>query len=196
MPTQQEKPAGSDCLREKASNMHREHASACHTHAHHPRFLHGFFGVGVPTWDYEANASCAPSGGPSGAGGGGEGWGGDGGDGGGWGFGVRRPLRFLAHKLGLDEKQMVELAQILDELKTERAQAEVDRRRTVSAFADAIAKSAFDETRASEASKLRVQSAEQLGVAVNRALQKIHALLDDDQRGRLAYLIRTGVLTL
>jgi len=102
----------------------------------------------------------------------------------------------LAHKLGLDEKQMVELAQILDELKTERAQAEVDRRRTVSAFADAIAKSAFDETRASEASKLRVQSAEQLGVAVNRALQKIHALLDDDQRGRLAYLIRTGVLTL
>ena len=46
------------------------------------------------------------------------------------GFGVRRPLRFLAHKLELDEKQITELARILDELKTERAQAAVDDRRT------------------------------------------------------------------
>ena len=29
------------------------------------------------------------------------------------GFGVRRPLRFLVYKLGLDEKQIAELAQIL-----------------------------------------------------------------------------------
>ena len=43
------------------------------------------------------------------------------------GFGVRRPLRFLAHKLELDDRQIGELARILDELKTERAQAEVDR---------------------------------------------------------------------
>jgi len=28
-------------------------------------------------------------------------------------FGVRRPLRFLAHKLGLDEKQFTELLQNL-----------------------------------------------------------------------------------
>ena len=39
------------------------------------------------------------------------------------GWGVRRPLRFLAHKLGLDQKQIAELARILDELKIERAQA-------------------------------------------------------------------------
>src|SRR5258706_12358795 len=39
-------------------------------------------------------------------------------------FGVRRPLRFLAWKLELDEKQTVELAKVLAELKTERAQAE------------------------------------------------------------------------
>src|SRR5262245_562614 len=61
------------------------------------------------------------------------------------GFGVRRPLRFLAHKLDLDDRQVAELARILDELKTERAQAEVDRRRTVSAFADALSGDAFDE---------------------------------------------------
>jgi len=32
--------------------------------------------------------------------------------------------------------------------------------------------------------------------AVTTALGKLHALLDDDQRARLAYLIRTGVLAL
>jgi len=42
---------------------------------------------------------------------------------GGGAFGVRRPLRFLAYKLELDERQVSELARILDELKTERAQA-------------------------------------------------------------------------
>ena len=35
-------------------------------------------------------------------------------------FGVRRPLRFLAHKLDLDEKQITALMRILDEVKTER----------------------------------------------------------------------------
>src|SRR5438132_14308296 len=38
-------------------------------------------------------------------------------DGGGH-FGVRRPLRFLAYKLELDERQVAELARILDTLKT------------------------------------------------------------------------------
>jgi hypothetical protein len=106
----------------------------------------------------------------------------DGGFGGG-AFGVRRPLRFLAYKLELDERQVGELARILDELKTERAQAEVDRRRTLSAFADAVGASAFD-------------GAERLRDAVTKALGRIHALLDDDQRQRLAYLIRTGTLVI
>src|SRR4029453_5507670 len=48
---------------------------------------------------------------------------------GGGAFGVRRPLRFLAYKLGLEETQVSELAKILDEIKTERAQAAVDHRR-------------------------------------------------------------------
>src|SRR2546428_3174672 len=50
-------------------------------------------------------------------------------------FGVRRPLRFLAFKLDLDERQVAELAKILSELKTERAQAEVDSRRTLAGVA-------------------------------------------------------------
>ncbi len=115
---------------------------------------------------------------------------------GGGGFGVRRPLRFLAHKLELSEAQVPELARILDELKTERAQAEVDNRRTITAFADAIEGAAFGEARSREGGELRVKSAERLRDAVTSALSRIHAMLDDDQRKRLSYLIRTGVVTL
>jgi Spy/CpxP family protein refolding chaperone len=142
--------------------------------------------------------SCGGGGPPWGGGGGGgdygEGGGGYG-DGGG-GFGVRRPLRFLAYKLELDERQVAELARVLNELKTERAQAEVDRRRTVAALADAVAGSAFDGAKAQEGGALRVSSAERLRDAVLKALQQIHGLLDDDQRKRLAYLIRTGTLAI
>jgi Spy/CpxP family protein refolding chaperone len=143
-------------------------------------------------------ANCDPAQGSRGWGQGhdsGAGFGEGEGDGGGGGpFGVRRPLRFLAYKLDLNDKQVAELARILDELKTERAQAEVDRRRTVSALADAVAGDSFDSAKAGEGAKLRVSSAERLRDAVVKALQQIHAMLDGEQRGKLAYLIRTGTL--
>ena len=116
--------------------------------------------------------------------------------GGGGSFGVRRPLRFLAYKLELDQRQVSELARILDELKTERAQADVDGRRTVSGFAEAIEGDAFDEAKAGEAASLRVKSAERLRDAVLTALRRIHALLGPEQRRNLAYLVRTGTVTL
>jgi len=109
-------------------------------------------------------------------------------------FGVRRPLRFLSYKLDLDEQQVAEMARILSELKTERAQAEVDEQRATAAFADAIAAGQFDEQRAGEGGSLRVASAEHMRDAVLKALSRIHAMLDEAQRERLAYLIRTGTL--
>ena len=111
-------------------------------------------------------------------------------------FGVRRPLRFLANKLELSEAQIAELARIIDELKTERAQADVDHRRTVAAFADAVEGAAFGADRAREGGDLRVKSSERVREAVITALSKIHALLDEEQRRRFAYLIRTGVVSL
>src|SRR5207237_722370 len=102
--------------------------------------------------------------------------------GGGGAFGVRRPLRFLVSKLNLDETQTAALARILDELKTERAQAEVDRRRTVAAFADALSGETFDAAKAGEGGDLRVRGAERLRQAVLHALQQIHALLSAEQR--------------
>src|SRR5258706_1718370 len=97
-------------------------------------------------------------------------------------FGVRRPLRFLANKLELSEAQVSELARIIDELKTERAQADVDHRRTVAAFADAVEGAPFGADRAREGGDLRVKSAERVRGAILAALAKIHALLDDAQR--------------
>jgi len=111
------------------------------------------------------------------------------------GFGVRRPLRFLADRLGLDERQVAALARILDDLKTERAQAEVDRRRTLAAFADALARDGFDDGKAAEAGERRVASAGRVRDAVVKALREIHAVLNPDQRERLAYFIRTGTLS-
>ncbi len=110
------------------------------------------------------------------------------------GFGVRRPLRFLAYKLDLNEKQVTELARILDELKTERAQAEVDDRRALAEFSDAVAGEAFDSSKAHSAGERRVQSTAKVRDTLINALQQIHALLSPEQRQRLAYLIRTGVL--
>lgn len=147
-------------------------------------------------------AGCGPQGGgpwrghgrhhggpPFGGGGGGD-------DFGGGSFGVRRPLRFLAYKLDLGEEQVAELAVILDELKTERAQAAVDDRRTTSALADAIAAESFDEGKAASAASERVKSTERVQAAVTRALARLHALLEPEQRAKLAYLLRTGTLSM
>ncbi len=119
---------------------------------------------------------------------------GDGGEFGAGAFGVRRPLRFLAFKLGLDDRQVGELARILNALKTERAQAEVDARRAMAGLADAVAAASFDAQAAADAAAVRVRSAERLRDAVTKALAELHALLDPEQRARLAYLIRTGTL--
>jgi hypothetical protein len=111
-------------------------------------------------------------------------------------FGVRRPLRFLAHKLELEDAQVTELARILNELKTERAQGAVDHRRSTAAIADAIAGEALDEGKLGAAVTERVKTAERLREAVVRAIGRIHGLLKPDQRERFAYLIRTGVLSI
>jgi Spy/CpxP family protein refolding chaperone len=119
-----------------------------------------------------------------------------GGEEGGASFGVRRPLRFLAYKLDLSEQQTTELARILDDLKTERAQGSVDDRRAVAAFAEAVGGETFDAAKAAEASKGRTATAERLGQSVTEALSRIHQLLEPEQRQRLAYLVRSGTLSL
>ena len=112
------------------------------------------------------------------------------------GFGVRRPLRFLAWKLELDERQVEAFAAIISALKTERAQAAVDDRRALSALADAAEADPFDAAKAAEAVKLRSESEQRLQQKVVDSLAKMHALLAPEQRVRLAYLLRTGTLVM
>ena len=110
------------------------------------------------------------------------------------GMGVRRPLRFLAWKLELDEAQLGEVAKILSDLKTERAQGEVDHAKRLAALADAVSEDAFDANRAAEGAAFAVASAERMRSASVRALERLHGLLEPDQRKTLAYLIRTGAI--
>ena len=112
------------------------------------------------------------------------------------GLGVRRPLRFLAWKLQLDEPQVKQLAAILDQLKIERAQAEVDDRRAVSLLAEATEGESFDRARADEAGALRAKSAERVQRKVVESVERLHTLLNPDQRAKLAYLLRTGSLVM
>ena len=109
-------------------------------------------------------------------------------------LGVRRPLRFLALRLGLDESQTRDVARILDDVKTERAQAAVDHRRMSGALADVLAADAFDANAAAGAAAARLHSAERLRQATVRALERLHAVLRPEQRATLAMLIRTGAV--
>ena len=111
------------------------------------------------------------------------------------GLGVRRPLRYLAWKLDLTQDQLAATARILERLKIERAQAEVEHRRSAAALADALEGEAFDNTKASVAADHRADSARAVQKAVATALADLHAALEPDQRRRLAMLIRTRQIT-
>ena len=112
------------------------------------------------------------------------------------GFGVRRPLRYMTHQLDLDDEQIDTLAGILNLLKTERAQARLDEQRSIAGIADAVEGDAFDAESAAEALSLRVAAAERLKQEVLNTLQKTHEMLDPEQRKRLAYLLRSGQLSI
>ena len=110
------------------------------------------------------------------------------------GLGVRRPLRFLAFKLDLDDAQTAQLARILERLKLERAQAALDLRRAAADLADALAATEFTRAKVDSAGELRATAARRVETAVATALEELHALLDPDQRVRLAEFVRSGVI--
>jgi Spy/CpxP family protein refolding chaperone len=114
----------------------------------------------------------------------------------GGGFGVRRPLRFLAHKLELSDDQVGQFAAILDRLKTERAQADVDHRRRTASLAEAFESTSFDLAKVDAANEEQAKSAERLRSSVKLALEQMHALLDAEQRKKFAYLLRAGILAI
>jgi Spy/CpxP family protein refolding chaperone len=111
-------------------------------------------------------------------------------------FGIRRPLRVMAHELELDDEQVEKLARAIDELKTVRAQAAVDERRSIGLIADAMLGGELDRGKLSDALELRVKSAQLVRDAVLEALGDTHGMLKPEQRKKLAYLLRSGVITI
>jgi Spy/CpxP family protein refolding chaperone len=112
------------------------------------------------------------------------------------GFGTRRPVRFLAERLELDDPQVAKLAKILERLRVEREQGAVDLRRAAGALADAFEGPALDAAHLDEATRLRVEAAKRVQQAVAGALRELHELLGAEQREELASLIRSGALRL
>jgi len=102
----------------------------------------------------------------------------------------------MARSLGLDERQTAELAAILDDLKNQRDQARVDDKKAVSVFADVFTSESFDRERIDQATDVRAKSATEVEAAVARALARTFELLDANQRQQLAFMLRSGALTI
>jgi len=112
------------------------------------------------------------------------------------GFGVRRPLRYLTHHLELDESQVRRMATVLNSLKTEREQVELDEKRTVAAMATLLESGTptLDEVR--DVLDVRVKSAEQLKEETAKSVVAISDFLDEDQRQEFIKLLLTNSVTL
>lgn len=105
-------------------------------------------------------------------------------------LGGRRPLRFLARKLDLNDEQFAQLAVLFSEIKTERAQASVDRRRSAALYADAFGKESFDQTKANEAKSIATAAQARLNEQIAKSLARVHQILDEKQRSKLACILR------
>lgn len=102
----------------------------------------------------------------------------------------------MARQLDLDEDQVAKMAAIMDDLKTQRAQARVDRRKAIGVFADAFLADEFDRARVDEACNARADSERAVEEAVATALERTFEILDAEQRKRLAYLLRSEGVTI
>lgn len=111
-------------------------------------------------------------------------------------FGVRRPLRYLAHRLDLDDNQMRRMATVLNQLKTEREQASLDEKRTVAGLAAIMAEGTptLDDCR--EVLTGRTKATEQLNEETAKSIVAICDLLDDDQRAEFVDLMLAGDFSL
>lgn len=112
------------------------------------------------------------------------------------GMGMRRPLRFLIERLGLDASQASEIQRAFEDLRLEREQADLDRRRSQARLADLLEGEVLDEAAVETAAEGRVAAAKREKDAIVAALRRIHATLTPEQRPMVASLLRSGPLTL
>jgi hypothetical protein len=107
-------------------------------------------------------------------------------------FGGRRPLRYLSYQLDLDEPQRRQIGAVLEEVKVEREQADLDEKKMVASLADQLGKPEVTVDSLKQTLSSRVRSTERIQSVIAEALEKIVGILDADQREEFAYLLRTG----
>ncbi len=112
------------------------------------------------------------------------------------GFGMRRPLRFLIERLGLDPAQANEVQRAFEDLRLEREQADLDRRKGQARLADLLEADAPDAAALEAAAEVRVAAAKREKDAIVAAFRRIHAALRPEQRPVVAALLREGPLSL
>ena len=104
-------------------------------------------------------------------------------------FSVKRPLRFLIHKLDLDDEQVIEVADALSDFRIERDQADVERRRAKKVLVGALRGDEFDAEKAAEGVDKQVDASRRLHEAFVESLERVHAVLTPEQREKLAFLL-------
>ena len=112
------------------------------------------------------------------------------------GFGVRRPLRYLSHRLDLDDQQRRVLAASFERIKIEREQAALDRKRSDSQVADKLTQQELAVEDLQQAMCPRTDIAQRLQATIAKELYDSVRVLDDEQREEFAYLVRSGVVKL
>ena len=111
-------------------------------------------------------------------------------------FGVRRPLRYLSHRLDLDDQQRRVLAASFERIKIEREQAALDRKRSDGQVADKLTQQELAVEDLQQAMSPRTDIAQRLQATIAKELYDIVQVLDDEQREEFAYLVRSGVVKL
>mgnify|MGYP007011844417 FL=1 len=81
----------------------------------------------------------------------------------------------MVRELDLSPQQAESLAAILDDLKTQRAQAAVDHKKALAAISDALVRDTLDVAAIDAATKARAASAAAVEQAVAAALERTHA---------------------
>jgi Spy/CpxP family protein refolding chaperone len=109
---------------------------------------------------------------------------------------MRRPLRFLIEHLGLDEAQANEIQRAFEDLRLEREQADLDRRKAQAKLADLLESATLDAAAVDQAAEVRVAAAKREKDALVAAFGRIHAALTPEQRPKVAGLLRSGPFAL
>jgi len=109
---------------------------------------------------------------------------------------VRRTLRVLVTELGLDDEQTLVVARVLDQLRCQHAESEIEQWRSNGALSDALAAGKLDRAALDASHATVIRATERMCEIRAAAAEQLFAALDAEQRKKLAYAIRMRLIAL